>query len=728
MTLRHDTMTALRESPFLNRNHTLSPSLHFNCMTHEEDEFSDMDLDSDSDSDRTQPSTPSNNLRFYSSRQAAGLRRSVGTLNLSLENASRKLAPLTTSRDMLVRVREEDNEGILLPSGAATCQGDGDKELYRGGNLWRPFPPRYNKNLKRTASKCEMKRPLISDRSQSRDNDSVKDQNPRDMAYSPLGSKKKMRKFLEPCQLFKDVKPDQSAFQQKGLMSKMQSNLLPQKLIIPDTPVKKSPHSSIMESPMDCSVYGSSSVPHDTQPFKHFPLFKPGTPPIDSSPTYQHRAQRLDSKNEIHAQRMKRRSKVIKNTDLSNMLQQFTDDLFGSGDEEPVFNSSPLRTPRKRSPQVDRLRPPVTTTRQQGKRRLVGTSHASLGVRVRNPDEHLGTNFSNVTLLGRGQFSTVYQVTFPETLAKYAVKSMAPKKHYPRSRIIQEIQLLSEISQETSDAEGREYVVQFISSWEYQGTYYAMTELCENGNLDQFLQEQLVARSKRLEDWRIWKIIVEVCLGLRFIHETCSIVHLDLKPANIMITFEGNLKLGDFGMATKLPLTDKAFENEGDREYIAPEIISDGIYDFRADIFSLGLMIVEIAANVVLPDNGNAWHKLRSGDLSDAGRLSSTEIYSNSIFSSTDINSTNMTDVSRPCSYNAGSGRVKHIPAWVPRFLIDNDSLEKMVIWMIEPDYRKRPTASRLLQAEECQYVELTRKAGAIIQEDEFGPKPEFFT
>lgn len=255
-----------------------------------------------------------------------------------------------------------------------------------------------------------------------------------------------------------------------------------------------------------------------------------------------------------------------------------------------------------------------------------------------------------------------------------------------------------------------------------------MTEFCENGNLDIFLQEQVISKNTRLEDWRIWKIIVELSLALRFIHDSCHMVHLDLKPANVLITFEGSLKLGDFGMATKLPLAETGFENEGDREYIAPEIISDGVYDFRADIFSLGLMIVEIAANVVLPDNGNAWHKLRSGDLSDAGRLSSTEIHSDSLFSPTKVN-TEATNVFSSGNSKTGLTLQHHdIPAWVPKFLIDGVSLERMVRRLIEPDYTKRPTADEILHAEECEYVEMTRKAGAIIQEDDFGPKPEFFT
>ncbi|KAG0664521.1 hypothetical protein C6P44_000886 [Monosporozyma unispora] len=388
-----------------------------------------------------------------------------------------------------------------------------------------------------------------------------------------------------------------------------------------------------------------------------------------------------------------------------------------------------------------------------------------------NPDNHLYEQFNNVQVIGQGQFSKVYQVTLPDTGNKYAVKSVNPNKHNPKARIIQEISLLAEINKTpANDQEGKEYIIDFISSWKEMDTFYIMTNYYENGNLDKFLEEQIISKKKRLEDWRIWKIVVELSLALRFIHNACHIVHLDIKPANVMITFEGNLKLADFGMATHLPLEDLSFENEGDREYIAPEIISDCVYDYRADIFSLGLMVVEIAANVVLPDNGNAWHKLRSGDLSDAGRLSSSEIHSESLFSTastkvdtrindynsflnensshisnndnnnTDMSTNNNIRINNNNSLNLNKYNTDHhtmvsrapsqgskIPAWVPKFLIDGKSLEKMVKWMIEPDYKKRPTASQILETEECQYVEVTRKAGAVIQEDDFGPKPSFF-
>ncbi|CCE61345.1 hypothetical protein TPHA_0A02630 [Tetrapisispora phaffii CBS 4417] len=476
-----------------------------------------------------------------------------------------------------------------------------------------------------------------------------------------------------------------------------------------------------------------------------------------------------------------RNSVIFQNNELTNSIQQFTDDLYG-----PVDSYSNTPTPPSLGSNSDHQ----TNTRKNSREytnnesnnnnienynnnievnELTPTSHKRMAgstvirppqqydlynssptskftspVRNRhlankidvNPDSHLFERFINVSTIGDGQFSKVFQVTFAQTSKKYAVKSIQLNKYNSLKRILQEIKILSEISNDkSSNYEGREHILNFISSWKYLNCFYIMTEYCENGNLDQFIQEQVIAKNTRLEDWRIWKIIVELSLALRYIHERFHIVHLDLKPANVMITFEGNLRLGDFGMATHLPLEDKSFENEGDVEYIAPEIISDSIYDYRADIFSLGLLIVEIAANVVLPDNGNAWHKLRSGDLSDAGRLSSTDIHSTSLFSNRSKIDTTSSELSTFMSKYTKSHDnhllaetvTSKIPPWVPHFLIYGESLEKIVKWMIEPNYKLRPTADQILQTEECIYVEMTRKAGAVIQEDDYGPKPNFF-
>lgn len=700
---KYNSIPAVDGTPFLNQTYNVSPTLKFRV---EDNKISDLDFDNDV----KETVNASNNLQFYPSRDAPGLTRSLGALNLSLGNGkfcSEASSAIGNSLTPICNVNE------------ASRPGRKDEGKTSNASRWASFTPRIHRNIKRTAGRLEMRRPLTSAPTLLINRESVL-QGPLTES-SPKDQKKKSNKPLIEAVSFIDAKPDPSAFKSNGLMPKLRSNLFPQKLKIPDTPVKRTPHILLVKSPLDNSKICGHA-------FKVSQIAETDSLLVNSSHKPALRTQGAGVNKEIHKQQKRKRSKIIKNTELSNTLQEFTNDLFGFNDERLLFETSPVETPMKRNRHEDKnilLQAPDDGADLTLFNKSV-RKNRSINVAVYNPDEHLTQKFTNIITIGKGQFSTVYQVTFPETQMKYAIKSMSPNKRNMKGRILQEIRLLSEIHDETRDAEGKEYIIQFISSWEYHGSFYIMTELCENGNLDHFLQEQVVARAKKLEDWRIWKIIVEICLALRFIHDFCSIVHLDVKPANILITFEGNLKLADLGMATKLPLSGENLENEGDREYIAPEIISDGIYDFRADIFSLGLMIVEIAANVILPDNGNAWHKLRSGDLSDAGRFSSSEIHSDSIFSSTNMQS-NLTDTTQPESYNADLCGKETLPAWVPKFLMDNDSLERMVIWMVEPDYRKRPTANNILQTEECQYVELTRKAGAIIQEDDFDFKSGFF-
>ena len=72
-------------------------------------------------------------------------------------------------------------------------------------------------------------------------------------------------------------------------------------------------------------------------------------------------------------------------------------------------------------------------------------------------------------------------------------------------------------------------------------------------------------------------------------------------------------------MAARWPAR-AGIEGEGDREYIGPEILM-GKYDKPADIFALGLIMLETAGNVELPDNGVSWQKLRNGDMSDVSQL-----------------------------------------------------------------------------------------------------------
>ena len=88
-------------------------------------------------------------------------------------------------------------------------------------------------------------------------------------------------------------------------------------------------------------------------------------------------------------------------------------------------------------------------------------------------------------------------------------------------------------------------------------------------------------------------IIAATAMALSTIHEQ-GIVHLDLKPANILMPRAGGLKISDFGLATEI--NQQATPISGTVRYMAPELVQGGKVDGRADIYALGIMAYEMLA------------------------------------------------------------------------------------------------------------------------------------
>ncbi|KAI7343544.1 kinase-like protein, partial [Hortaea werneckii] len=358
-------------------------------------------------------------------------------------------------------------------------------------------------------------------------------------------------------------------------------------------------------------------------------------------------------------------------------------------------------------------------------------------------DTTLTARFGYVFTSGIGEFSQVYRVEkpLPGTLQgsqahlSPGAKVWAVKKsrkpytgHKDRQRKMREVEILRAMR-------GAEHIVELVDDWESKNHLYIQTEFCENGNLKDFLFN--TGFKGRLDDFRIWKILVELSQGVKAIHDA-NFIHLDLKPANVFIDWEGVLKIGDFGMASAWPAP-PGLDGEGDREYIGPEVLC-GKFDKPADIFALGMIVLETAGNIVLPDNGASWQRLRKGDLSDLPSLTWTtessllrdesgEPIDNGNTPEIDISEPAVQDEDdfsflRPASKGHRRNRSRELVT-PPNFMIDPrdpEALDHVVQWMICPRPEGRPNIDQLLSAGGVQWVEARRRAGATIYEGSWGP------
>jgi len=226
---------------------------------------------------------------------------------------------------------------------------------------------------------------------------------------------------------------------------------------------------------------------------------------------------------------------------------------------------------------------------------------------------------------------------------------------------------------------------------------------------------------------------------VKYIHDS-GFIHLDLKPANVFIDWEGVLKIGDFGLASPWPAP-RGIEGEGDREYIGPEILA-GRYDKPADIFALGMIMVEIAGNIVLPDNGLIWQRFRAGNLSDVPSLTWSSESSLLRNESGEPIESPKAYVSQEALFDADGDddAFSHGQKLTPRdyrpselvtppgFMVDpenEEALDKLVRWMINPDPDSRPTVDQLTRSGGVQWVESRRRAGATIYEGNWGPSDD---
>uniref|UniRef100_A0A0E0LLS1 Uncharacterized protein n=1 Tax=Oryza punctata TaxID=4537 RepID=A0A0E0LLS1_ORYPU len=197
-------------------------------------------------------------------------------------------------------------------------------------------------------------------------------------------------------------------------------------------------------------------------------------------------------------------------------------------------------------------------------------------------------NFAERNKLGEGGFGIVYKGVLPEG-REIAVKRLSQSSRQGIEELKTELVLVAKLRHRN--------LVSLVGVCLEEGEKLLVYEYMPNKSLDTILFDY--EKSKDLDWGKRLNIVSGVARGLQYLHEDSQlrVVHRDLKASNVLLDFDHNPKISDFGLAKLFEwdqTQDVTSHIAGTYGYMAPEYAMRGQYSVKSDTFSFGVMILEI--------------------------------------------------------------------------------------------------------------------------------------
>ncbi|XP_047175004.1 cysteine-rich receptor-like protein kinase 10 isoform X3 [Vigna umbellata] len=197
-------------------------------------------------------------------------------------------------------------------------------------------------------------------------------------------------------------------------------------------------------------------------------------------------------------------------------------------------------------------------------------------------------NFSEASKLGEGGFGSVYKGTLPDG-TQIAVKRLSEFSGQGSEEFKNEVMFIAKLRHRN--------LVRLLACCSEGNEKILVYEYLPNKSLDFHLFD--VERRKQF-DWKLrLSIINGIARGMFYLHEDSQlrVIHRDLKASNVLLDHDMNPKISDFGLARAFEVGQNQANTKrvmGTYGYMAPEYAMEGLFSVKSDVFSFGVLVLEI--------------------------------------------------------------------------------------------------------------------------------------